>query len=315
MEILCCCHRFISYFLPSPKAPFIPPPDIKIYHLGRTTLFRERGVDPIGAGSYKTVYLASHLEGRRVALVSARVSETYLMQHTLIHTAFPEGHPFLDLPPKEIFMTPEKIRWCTELAIGDLHTMMEQIPNEMIFRKICIDLLTGLDYVHDRGYIHGDLKSSNFLLYRDFFAKISDWDSFRRVSREKHCLTQTTWFLPPEHRAALQKKRPLPMSHPESTSVFAGEPLQDSFEGERCSMGLSLAHMMFAFEFEQKGRMYSSFRRKLCTVIEGLTGYSPLRFDDYMDFQNSFDNGHTLPGDYPPPRDRISLQAAIRALL
>lgn len=312
MEILCCCHRFISYLLPS-KAPFLPPPDSKIYRLGETTLFRERGVDPIGRGSYKKVYLASRPEGR-VALISARVSEAYLMQHTLIHTAFPEGHPFLDLPPKEIFPAREKIRWCTELALGDLNTIMERVPNQIIFRKICIDLLTGLDYVHSRDYIHGDLKSSNFLLYREFVAKISDWDNCRRVSREKHCLTQTIWFLPPEHRAALQKKRQLPMSDPTSTSVFQGQLLQDSFEGERCSMGLALAHMMFTFELEPRGRMYSLFRRKLCDVIEGLTGYSPWRFDDYIDFQNSFDNGHIRPGDYPPPRDRISLRAAIRAL-
>ncbi|CAE7077521.1 unnamed protein product [Rhizoctonia solani] len=59
---------------------------------------------------------------------------------------------------------------------GNLHQYLRQYPNADRY-QLCTHIASGLEYMHTRNTVHGDVKAVNVLVSRDGIARISDFDS------------------------------------------------------------------------------------------------------------------------------------------
>ncbi|CUA68338.1 Katanin p80 WD40 repeat-containing subunit B1 homolog [Arabidopsis thaliana] [Rhizoctonia solani] len=58
---------------------------------------------------------------------------------------------------------------------GNLHEYIRKHPDADRF-KLCVDIASGLEYMHSTNTVHGDLKAANVLVSSDGVAKLSDFD-------------------------------------------------------------------------------------------------------------------------------------------
>ncbi|CUA68576.1 hypothetical protein RSOLAG22IIIB_07953 [Rhizoctonia solani] len=58
---------------------------------------------------------------------------------------------------------------------GNLHEYLRKQPSADRY-QLCVHLASGLEYMHSRSTIHGDLKAANVLVSLDGIARLSDFD-------------------------------------------------------------------------------------------------------------------------------------------
>ncbi|CAE6404284.1 unnamed protein product [Rhizoctonia solani] len=58
---------------------------------------------------------------------------------------------------------------------GHLHNYLKKHPDADRYR-LCLDVASGLEYMHSRSTVHGDLKAMNVLVSSDGIARLSDFD-------------------------------------------------------------------------------------------------------------------------------------------
>jgi len=64
------------------------------------------------------------------------------------------------------------------MDMGNLHDVLDDEKEELPWKirlKISYDIVLGLEYLHSKKIVHGDLKSFNILLNKEYTAKISDF--------------------------------------------------------------------------------------------------------------------------------------------
>ncbi|KAI9005686.1 kinase-like domain-containing protein, partial [Hyaloraphidium curvatum] len=90
-----------------------------------------------------------------------------------------------------------------------------------VAQRIMNDVLKGLKHLHEKDFVHGDIKPSNILLSQDGRAVLSDFDGIRDVDASA---SQTYWA--PELKSGKAKR------FTQATDVFAvGFIAQEVFEG------------------------------------------------------------------------------------
>lgn len=63
--------------------------------------------------------------------------------------------------------------------------------------KFSVEAAEGLEYIHLRGQIHGDIKSSNILLFDDYgVAKVSDFGLSNQAPEASTCLNSSGYHAP-----------------------------------------------------------------------------------------------------------------------
>ncbi|KAM3144951.1 hypothetical protein pb186bvf_002956 [Paramecium bursaria] len=88
------------------------------------------------------------------------------------------------------------------------------LPQEQIF-NIIVQIMQGLDYIHQKQIIHRDIKLENILIHEDGTLKISDfgWATTLQNVKPTSVICGTTQYMPPE---AVMKK-----NHDQKVDVFS----------------------------------------------------------------------------------------------
>ena len=189
-------------------------------------------LDVVGQGGMGVVYKAFHLNTGRLCAVKMILPELALNEYAAkvfereIETQSEVVHPNL-LRVLEQGIHNGAPYFVTEfMAGGDVQDLMawefSGPMNPVLACRIIIQILSGLQSLHDRGLIHRDLKPSNFLLDRsykkkNFVSKIADYGlakSFENAGNSlfdftKEGLTAGSYkFIPPEQITNYKFVRP-----------------------------------------------------------------------------------------------------------
>ncbi|SPQ98485.1 non-specific serine/threonine protein kinase [Plasmodiophora brassicae] len=161
-------------------------------------------LEPIGEGSFGKVYKARHkATGHLVAMkfiTKRRSQEVLLRQEIAILQDL--NHPNIILL-LDSFETNAEICLVTEFAQGELFQVLEddkRLP-EAIIRRIAIELVAALHYLHSHRVIHRDMKPQNILIGAGGSVKLCDFGFARSLSTHSICMTSikgTPLYMAPE---------------------------------------------------------------------------------------------------------------------
>lgn len=344
-EIIHAYQKFQSIRTDNPK-PFdvsIGTSSLVMRPWSKDTFIIDREI--VGTGSEKVISKAlkvsviakNHFKVKLIALVTPKKRGFFSTLDCSFAIAL-NLHPCLNIPKQKNIRTERTVQndeictstiWMEKLGLGDMYRNLDLIPSETVFYELCENLLEGLIYLHSQNKIHGDLKPTNFLLYRKegtLYAKIADLNCcHERRENTSQFGVHTHTYLPFDRRRILLKgeKKFTPLYEIDSSvrterrqkAIAAGFTFTETFQAEGISMGLSLAAMYFVL-FQ---RIPISSTR-LEKIIEGLVGY-PLRdsshtlyatFSDYINvidrdlFQKTEEEVESIMLE-----ERLSLSAAL----
>lgn len=139
-------------------------------------------IAPIGSGGMGTVYkaidrsrdmtIAIKVLDRRYDLDKRRSKQDYLGREILIAASL--NHPNIIKMHKEIVTQEDvegNLRRCLLMEYIDGHNLKKHITDrDLTIRQmidICVKLCQGLDFLHQNGIVHRDVKPGNFLFSRD----------------------------------------------------------------------------------------------------------------------------------------------------
>ena len=152
----------------------------------------------LGKGAHGIVYKALY-RGREVAvkeLTSARSAKKLINEITIMQ-AFLDAPQILSLlghcPTSHRLILPLKKN-------GDLRKYLRKNGSPLTFFrkvKLAIDICTGLSLLHQSGYVHGDISSSNILIDTDASACLCDFGLSRKS--ENMVLFGNLYYAAPEH--------------------------------------------------------------------------------------------------------------------
>lgn len=130
---------------------------------------------PLGKGAYGTVYLCRDEKSEEFAVKCIKTQDfgiSSLIEASIMSVIH---HPNLS-KALQIHSTPEKLYIVQELAISDLrvYRLNNDISEELSYQWIKM-IAQGISCLHKHDIIHGDIKSSNILVYHGNRIKITDF--------------------------------------------------------------------------------------------------------------------------------------------
>lgn len=101
------------------------------------------------------------------------------------------------------FQTEKEIVFVCEFACTDLHKVMAKIGGlgENLTKKLSLDLISALYYLHSHRILHRDLKPANILLDKSHRAKLCDFGLARSMTVQTQILSSikgTPLYMAPE---------------------------------------------------------------------------------------------------------------------
>ncbi len=151
--------------------------------LGISTITLDK---PLGKGGYGTVYLCRDENEQELAVKCIKTKNfgiPSLIEASIMSVIH---HPNLTKSLK-IHSTPQKLYIIQELAISDLrvYRLNNEIPTNLSYQWIH-GIGQGISCLHRHGIIHGDIKSSNILVYPNHKIKLSDFTLSTDIKWKNH---------------------------------------------------------------------------------------------------------------------------------
>lgn len=160
-------------------------------------------VDTIASGDFGTVYRARDRElGREVAI--KQIHQQFLTDPRQLERYWKEAQLLASLQHPNIVTIYDIDRsrgWLIlELMRGSLRQTLEAGPLDLDFLRVAMaGSLNALQFLHNNGVIHGDVKPSNMLVDSQARVKLGDFGLARRASSEEGSLLKgTTKYMAPE---------------------------------------------------------------------------------------------------------------------
>jgi eukaryotic-like serine/threonine-protein kinase len=160
-------------------------------------------LDTIASGEFAKVSRARDRDlGREVAV--KQIHPQYLADPRQLARYWQEAQLLASLQHANIITIYDVVRprgWLIlELMRGSLKPVAEGAPMDLDrLRLVLANSLTGLDFLHTNGVIHGDIKPSNILIAPPNRVKLGDFGLARRASNEEGSLLKgTTKYMAPE---------------------------------------------------------------------------------------------------------------------
>jgi CTD kinase subunit alpha len=84
------------------------------------------------------------------------------------------------------------------VGVMDLLALKEIKISDMQIKQIGVQIVTGLEYLHQNGYLHRDVKPSNIMIDRQGVVKLADFSITTKVRPEMTGNTTTRYYRAPE---------------------------------------------------------------------------------------------------------------------
>lgn len=175
--------------------------------VGNYTLYKT-----IGKGAFAVVLNGVNNKTREAVAVKVIDRELIVKQNITRYTEnelrlhSKLSHPNI-VKVYDIFYLDEVIMIVMELCImGDLYTIMKRhfVFSDEEQQRIAYELLSALDYLHQRSIIHRDIKAENVMFDQNFHPKLIDFGLAREEAYSRSTFVGTLDYIAPEILKGLQ---------------------------------------------------------------------------------------------------------------
>ena len=178
----------------------------------------------LGSGSTSKVHLAYDLvTGKNVAIKVFQQSSAsdikYIQEEVVIHSLFSHEHiielenyhqcmTYYDKENNKQNVAGLVVEYAEE---GDLLSLLKKVGSfsEVVARSYFQQLISALEYIHEKEYNHRDVKIENLLLDKDFCIKLADFGCAVKVNPEKSvvkALGSKKYYAPEMHETTYYAK-------------------------------------------------------------------------------------------------------------
>ncbi|KAG8721750.1 hypothetical protein FRC08_010631 [Ceratobasidium sp. 394] len=145
----------------------------------------ECGDRPVAFGGFGDIYYGKTKDGMPVAIKCARINVDEIIESSTLKAVANELHAWSKCRHENVVDLIGLAQFREQLAIVSPWMANRALPHYLVQNpgvdryKLCLQIASGLAYLHDNNMVHGDVKGWNVLVSEDGVAKLTDLGSTR----------------------------------------------------------------------------------------------------------------------------------------